>query len=183
MAVSLNIRPISAKSETAAFDCGNPSIETRIKNAYYASLLREGYAYEIIANRQLVGYYMITLTTINGTGIPEETREYTSGVYRSLRYAAVEITFIAIDQRYQHNKIGTTVLQGVIKDIRSLSQRIPIRFIVIDALKEKVGWYKKLGFFLLNDDLSAADNCATVKMLIDCFCDKEGLEHYLADRI
>lgn len=178
---TLQIRPIGIDSETVRFDCGNPSIEDRIKHTYYASLLQEGYGYEIVANQQLIGYYMITFTMLNGDRIPVEDQQYSSGVYQCLRYAAVEITYLAIDKRYQGKNIGTTVLKAIIKDVRSWCHRLPIRFIMIDALKEKEKWYADRGFFTVNGDSPDAGNCATVKMLIDCLCNQDGLNKYLLE--
>lgn len=175
---ALQIRPISIDSERAAFDCGNPSIEERIKHTYYASLLQEGYGYEIVASQHLVGYYMITLTVLNGGNIPIKDRQYSSGVYQCLRYPAVEITYLAIDKRYQKKNIGTTVLKAIIKNVRNWCHQLPIRFIMIDALKEKVKWYTDLGFFAVNTS-SDAGNCATVKMLIDCLCNEGELNQYV----
>lgn len=176
---ALQIRPIRRDSETDVFDCGNPSIEGRIRGSYFASLLQEGYGYEITVNEQLVGYYMIALTVLNGKNIPQENEDVYSGVYQCQRYAAVEITYLAIDKRYQKHKIGTNVLKIIIKNIRSWCDRMPIRYIMIDALKEKEKWYADRGFFAVNNASPDAGNGATVKMLIDCLCHEEELRQYM----
>ena len=124
---------------------------------------------------------MIALTMLNGNNIPVKDRQYSSGVYQCLRYAAVEITYLAIDKRCQKKNIGTTVLKAIIKDIRSWCRRLPIRFIMIDALKERENWYADLGFFTINSDSSDAGNCATVKMLIDCLCNQDELNRYVTE--
>ena len=43
-------------------------------------------------------------------------------------YAALEISYIAIDRRVQGNGIGTRVLARLISDAEKLSKILPIRF-------------------------------------------------------
>lgn len=81
-------------------------------------------------------------------------------------YAALEISYIAIDRRVQGNGIGTRVLARLISDAEKLSKILPIRFLVLDALDDKVQWYLDAGFttYPKREDLRYAD---TVPMRID----------------
>lgn len=49
----LVLQKIMKNAETTVFHCGNPGIEEQIKGLYFASLLREGYAYEIISEQEI----------------------------------------------------------------------------------------------------------------------------------
>ena len=81
-------------------------------------------------------------------------------------YAALEISYIAIDRRVQGNGIGTRVLTRLISDAEKLSKILPIRFLVLDALDDKVQWYLDAGFttYPKREDLRYTD---TVPMRID----------------
>ena len=70
--------------------------------------------------------------------------------YRYSSYPAVKIARLAIDQKFQGQKLGRKLVQfslGVVKD--SICPRVGCRFVVVDAKKESVGFYQKEGFTLL----------------------------------
>ena len=176
---------VTQSCETDMFDCGNGSIEARIKGMYYASLLREGYGYAIISridNKEtVIGYYFLRLTTMVGPN-DEMNEDYRSEIYgyeNPFHYAVIEISFLAVRKDRQGEKIGTTVLAQIIKFIMHQAKTLPIRFIVIDALKEKVDWYTDIGFIPIG---TYEGGKPTIKMYMDCV-ERGVLEQYVNGRI
>ena len=113
----LGLKKVTQAVESTSFRCGNEGIERQISDSYYATLLREGYGYEIVVQAETefpvsVGYCMIKLVTLNKEHIPEEEQEYYSQVYanRSLQHSAIEITYLAVNEKEQGRGIGVSVL-------------------------------------------------------------------------
>lgn len=180
---TLTTRRVTQKCETESFHCGNGSIESRIKGMYYATLLREGYGYEILSRTKkaetVIGYYFLRLTTMVGAydNVDEELRSEVFDREYPFHYAAMEISFLAIHRERQNEGIGTRMLAQIIDSILLHSKTLPIRFIVIDALAEKVDWYIKIGFTPFKE---AKKGAPTIKMYMDCI-ENEALDQYLKD--
>lgn len=177
------LRKVTQEVESISFRCGNEGIERQISDSYYATLLREGYAYKIVIKAETehpesVGYCMIKLVTLNKEHIPAEEQECFSEVYanRSLQHAAVEITYLAVDEKVQSKGIGTAALKIIVEKVRLISNDIPIRYIVLNSLLGKVAFYQKRGFQPLGDH---AKDGKTQFMYLDCIEDRSSLEEYL----
>ena len=174
------IQRVTKDCEAKPFQCGNGSIENRIKGMYYASILREGAGYEIISNRDgiktTIGYYLIRIQLLDNPD-SEQAEDFHSEAYNQgtrFHYGAVEISFLAIQKNRQGEGIGTTVLASIIKGIMQQSD-LPIRFILIEALKEKLDWYVQNGFMPIESEKNGRP---TIRMYMDCIEDGI-LEQYI----
>lgn len=85
---------------------------------------------------------MVKLVTLRESQIPPEELDYYSTVYagRPMEYAAVELTYLAIDKDLQGLGLGTAVLKLLIHRVMEVSDVIPIRYLVLNALKAKVSF-------------------------------------------
>lgn len=165
--------------EVTGFKCANPSIEQQIRDSYFITLLKQAYGHQIMIDDKVIGYYMlyfkeIQLDEINK--IMDEEYESNMADY----YMAMHIRYLAIDERLQHNGIGTRVLQGIIAEILKLSKIYPIRIITIDALSEYHEWYKTIGF---KDFPGKEFDGITYPMFMDCMSkdEIEKLEEFCAN--
>lgn len=151
------------------FYCGNNSIETTICSSYYATLLKQAYAYRICDENEVVGYYMVYLKRINIDVMERlENEEYDSGVVNG--YIAAQIAYIAIAKDRQHRKYGTYALKGIIKFLLLLSKSVPIRLITLDALAEYENWYHNMGF----RNIPGTDTSdEIIPMYMDCMSKEE----------
>lgn len=179
----LGLKKVTQAVESTSFRCGNEGIERQISDSYYATLLREGYGYEIVVQAETefpvsVGYCMIKLVTLNKEHIPEEEQEYYSQVYanRSLQHSAIEITYLAVNEKVQGRGIGVSVLKFLINKIRSIGKEIPIRYIVVNSLIERISFYKDRGFQPLGN---CSDDRETQFMYLDCIEDRKAIADYV----
>ena len=156
------------------FDCGNCSINNRIYNSYYASLLRQIYCYQIKYKDFVIGYYGIYFFNMDTNAMPQYMQEY-DACYVPF-YTTIKIDFIAIDKKYQGQNLGTTALKIIISSLKVLSGQYPIRMIILDALKEKIQWYKHIGFKIINQPSNP--DSATIPMYLDCIDDYSLIEQY-----
>lgn len=148
-----------------------------IRESYYPTLLQHMYAYEIIVNDIIVGYYMIEFRRIYlaESGLEEKIGEYISDLADTCY--ALNLRYIAVGSEYQHRGIGSLMLKLIIKQTNELCKNWPIRLITLDALPEKVEWYKSNGFlpFRKNCEKNAKGE---VPMFFDCLLDEKLLEEY-----
>lgn len=162
--------------EEGKFDCGVKAINQYVKDSYLATLLQHGYAYQILYNSVVVGYYMLTFNHVRIEECPDAISEYTSGL--SDYIYTVEIKYLAIDKKYQKHGIGTAVLPSIIKSIKDYALTFPIRLITIDARIDLVEWYRKFGFVKFPGNPVWQEGYTT-KMYIDCMIRQKELDDYI----
>lgn len=84
----------------------------------------------------------------------------------------------SIDEKYQHNRIGTATIQTIIKNVKLLAANWPVRVITIDARENLVTWYEKLGFRKMLYNTPGQDG-VTVSMFLDCMQQKDEFMEYI----
>lgn len=160
-------------SEAAGFDCGNPSINKYVEDSFAATLSQQCYAYRIVYKSCIVGYYMITLRDVALSDCVSDISDYQEGNFGEF-LPSLYINYLAVGKKYQKNKIGTSTIQKIINETRKLTDVLPIRFITINAVPDKVEWYTKMGFDFMGKDI----DCINKYMYIDMIKDKEKLVDY-----
>lgn len=160
------------------FSCGEPSIDELIKKAYYETLLEKGYTYVAILNNRVIAVYQIAFITLSAEEISEDTNDHNWSGNSELRYGCLLIHYLAVEKTCQHRKIGSTILNGILKEISLLGRKWPVRFIIIDAVNDLVSWYKSFGFEPIRQ--MAVENAGfTTRMYYDCYHhDRAELERY-----
>ena len=125
------------------FTCGNPSIDKKVADSYFLTLLDRCYAYEVTTESGvIVAYYQIQFKRFPIDRFPEPIDEYSLNSYVDLY--AMHIEYLAVRKEYQYQKIGSNVL---------------------NALNEKVSWYQRaFGFKEVDQD---GDDPETTLMMID----------------
>lgn len=163
-----NIRIIRLQHEVVpgSFDCGVTSINNQIENSYYPSMLQYQYSFEILGNDIPIGFYVCSFRKIPIDAGPKDIAEYSVDTIKA--YYSLDITYFAIARQYQNYGIGSMVLDMLIKQTMQNCSIYPIRLITLDALKEKVEWYKKRGFRLFKENDVLDTNTSTVTMYVDC---------------
>lgn len=167
-----------------SFRCDNTSIENQLKDAYYATLLKQGNCYEIIVRNTVVGYFFSTFCTF-----PYNPQDdcYSTTIMDTL-FPAVHIRFIAINNKYKGHKLGQVILRLYISIMRrslpNYEQNLPVRFLIIDALKELYGYYLSVGFHAMDED-DMNNNEPVIRMIIDLISDSDykKLQEYIDKQI
>ena len=157
----------------SSLSCGVQSIDELMQTAYNKTLYKQGLAYNIMVDRQLVGNCMLKIVCLC-----DEAEEY---YVTDKQYTALEISYLAIYTHMQRKGIGTRVLKELILRARDLSGILPIRFLVIDAFEERVKWYEAAGFGVYHKKEDSRYP-GTVSMKMD-FINKEVVEKYAESRM
>ena len=160
---------------------GIESINNYIRESYYPHIVQNAYTYSIMYKDIILGYYQIMFREIKLEDFPEEISDYSTEINNS-KLSAVHIRFIAIDEKYQKNGIGTAVLHTIIEKVRQLSIFWPIRVITIDAELDLIGWYSEIGFNKMIHNTAGQDG-TTEAMYFDCMNHMNQLKEYLDSKI
>lgn len=174
---TLEFKRIMRDVKEQEFDCGVESINNMIKESYYPFITQHAYTYSIYYEKYLIGYIQILLRDIMLYSLPEDIADTDPGV-KNDTVTSVHINFLAIDQKWQGKKLGTTALKMMIQHIRALAKELPIRVITIDARQELEQWYESIGFKKMLEDFDGQEGY-NVAMYIDCIINIEELEEYL----
>lgn len=165
----LSYRVLSQDIDLQEFTCNNATIDNMLRDGYFCTLLKQGVCNEIIVHNIVVGYFFYTYTVIS---YDKKDDESFGSSLMDFHFPAIHIKFIAIHQKYQGKKIATHVLRLFIRNICATNERVPLRFIVIDALKTLQHFYSSLGFQPIDDD-DIKDASSTIRMFFDLLNDSE----------
>lgn len=174
----INIRKLQRDPAGVPFDCGIAGINDLVQRSYYPTILQHLYAFEILVDGVIVGYYMYGFRRIKLSESPGDIGDYISDL--SEYCYALHIRYIAISEQYQRIGIGSKALGLLILQVQELCKTWPVRLITLDALKEKVEWYKSKGFVMFNED-DIGNSKKDVAMYLDCLVDPEKLERYTSE--
>lgn len=147
----------------ACFSCGVATIDQTVKESYILVLLHRCFAYSVIAEGKLLGYYMISLRQFPLMAFDSPVSDYLVEPYHDTY--AVHINYIAVQKEFQRHKIGTAILKHILHKAKELKQFCPVRLITMDALTELVPWYEKHHFRKSN--FSNTDALSTTLMYYD----------------
>lgn len=159
----MDIITIENEVDTSSFCIDNASIIRKLEGAYYNHVKKICAVKRIIQNGNTIGYFIIGIKMH-----VDKEDEFGSG---DENYAAIYLDLLAIDKQYQGKHYGSIVLSYIIKEAEKISSFTGCRFLLLDALNDKVGFYRQRGFSVY----SKGD--ITTLMGID-FRDKEEMEKY-----
>ena len=168
----LKISPIKREDTAYILDCGEKDINDLMQSAYIATLQKQGLAFNAFVDNNLVAQIMLTMTIIQDPGRDS---------LPNCGFPSVKIEYIAVDSVWQHQGIGTIVLKTIVDYVREQSNNLPIRFVYLESVEDKVAWYSEFGFSELAKDLKTRyQDGYTVPMCID-FLDEKAVEEYLEE--
>lgn len=166
----IKITEVSKEYRYPIIDCGKVDIQTLMEEAYSASIQKQGIAFDVFYDGTAVGQFMLTMITIT-----DENLTWSRG---ENDFCSVKIEYIAVEESHQRHGIGTIVLKYAIKYIRDHIKGLPIRFIFLESVQDRVDWYKKYGFTDLADGVTIRNKDSyTVPLCID-LVDYEEIESY-----
>ena len=156
---NIDFRFITYDDDVDSFNCGNNSINDYLKTkSLYDSLYREGSTTLAFDNSELVGF--CTLSRVNISQIDTE---------------ALLIQYLAVSSDKQDTGIGSTIIEYIV----DVSLTTNERYIFLEALKddelELIGWYKRRGFIITDEDELEDSTKSKVWMYMDLL-DEESLE-------
>lgn len=93
----------------------------------------------------VAGYVTLALTQIRLTGGEKKADEGLSAV-QNADFGAVRIAMIGVDRRFVGKGYGKLLMDTVILHAVSINRDVSARFVVADAVKTQLDWYRRQGF-------------------------------------
>lgn len=170
--LELELTNINAiKEEYDYFKCTNGSLNNYLySDAYYEDLMSFARTklvkIKISENEEkVVGFFTLQLKEI--TLQEDGDNEH---------YQCIHLKYIAIDENYEHQGIGTRIINYIAKQSKNMSDFVGCRCLFIDALTEDIDWYRNRGFQFVDEEAINIKE-ATVEMFID-FRDNNKVNNY-----
>jgi len=143
--VPVSIRPLGKKHDRAAFSCGVEALDKYLR-VQAGQDQRKGLARVFVAEAQergtVAGFYTLSTISVDVGALPAELSE-------RIPYSDVPAALIgrlAVDRRYQGQRLGEHLLIDALKRIVDISQTMAILAVVVDAKEGAVSFYRKYGF-------------------------------------
>lgn len=169
----VRFEPITKETAVPPVDCGEEDIQRMMSEAYEATLIKQGMAYNILRNGRIVGQFMIRLYIICDS-------DYGCSVGGN-QFACIKVEYLGIEKKLQGEGIGTDAMKGIIILCRRYIKNLPIRFIYIEAVQNREGWFSGFSFERLPVSISLTNTNNveyTVPMYID-FMDHDAVDEYV----
>lgn len=135
---------LAAHHERASFDCGKEPLNRYIREVARQNANRNlGVTQVIVAEpgaADIMGYFTLVTRTVEAEVLPEKRLPHGD-------VGVVLLGRLAVDLRYQGQKLGKRMLLRAMAETEAAAQRIGIYALVLDALDEEArSWYLKLDF-------------------------------------
>lgn len=171
------IHPIASLGRSSSslrkdpFDSGEPELNHYLKQYALKNNKEVAKAFVIISNdgsRTIAGYYTCSMSTINPTGLTLEEQK------KLPKYPlpVMLIGKLAVDRSFQSMGVGKKLLRHAFENVVTISEKVGVYALRVDALHEKAKrYYVKRGFLELQDSpLTLILPLETIKKAIESKC-------------
>jgi len=146
----LLIQPLTKTYDRANFSCGNEALDRYLKTQARQDMERNlAQVFVLLAEDQktIKGYYTLSAGSVTLTELPDNLRS------KLPRYPKLPVTLLgrlAVDTRFQGQKIGALLLVDALRRSVRQTEEIASMAVVVDAIDEAaVAFYTKFHFLPL----------------------------------
>lgn len=168
---------VENEAELQNFDCGISTVNDLVAASFYPHICKQRKVYKILVREAKVGFLSVSVSSIS---LAHSDAPVADNYEDSPSFGAVKLDYIAVDQKVQKQRIGTTALKYIIQEARELYKFWPVRLLILDAIRERIDWYRALGFEAVSQTELKSDS-PTVQMYIDLMpeSEKKNLDTYV----
>ena len=143
----LLIRPLDKADDRSEFHSGNPGLDRFFQRYAGQNQFRHhiGTTYVAVIGGRIVGFVTVSPGEVTAEAIQPAVQA------RLPHYPlpVIRLSRLAVDERYQGNGIGKTLLRSVLELAVELRDRFGCTGVVVDAKPDALGFYQNLGFIEL----------------------------------
>lgn len=144
----IRIMSLTREHDLKSFCCGNNDIDDFLKNCAIAEQEDKlSRTYLVFLDNGVIGFFSLAASSIEVLAI--DTANGVEQFSESI-YPAIDVPKLAVTKKFQGMGIGEYTLKAVIGKVLSVSEDIGCRYITLDSMKDKVGFYKKYGFKIVD---------------------------------
>ena len=145
------------------FDCEVDALNDYLHSMANQQSLKDNSRTYILENSEnpseIVGYYTLTMTTVELSKLPSKLQKKHFN-----NYSSALIARLAVDKRYKHKKIGSWLLIDALKRVLNASDIVAFPMVIVDAKDGVAEFYKKFGFSsFLNEENKLYLPIATIR--------------------
>ncbi len=145
-----NVRIVSLTDEhnLESFCCGNNDLDNFLKNCAIAEQEdKVSRTYLTCLHNEVIGFFTLSASGIEVLAIDDVdgVKEFSESIY-----PAIDIHKLAVTEKFQGVGIGRYTLNAAVGKILFVSKHIGCRYITLDSVKNKIGFYKKYGFKIVD---------------------------------
>jgi GNAT superfamily N-acetyltransferase len=146
-----------------AFDCEVDALNDYLHSMANQHSLKDNTRTYILENSEnpsdIVGYYTLTMTTIELSKLPPNLQKKHFN-----NHSSALIARLAVDKKYKHKKIGSWLLIDALKRVLNASDIVAFPMVIVDAKDGITEFYEKFGFSLfLNEEHKLYLPIATIR--------------------
>lgn len=140
--------PLTNDYDFEYFCCGNNEIDHFLKNSAIAEqeeMLSRTYL--TCLDNDVIGFFTLSASSIEVLAVDtvDSIEEFSESIY-----PAIDVPKLAVTKKFQGKGIGEYTLKVVIGKILSISEHVGCRYITLDSVKDKIGFYRKYGFKIVD---------------------------------
>jgi GNAT superfamily N-acetyltransferase len=145
-----NIRIVSLTDghNLESFCCGNTDLDNFLKNCAIAEQeYKVSRTYLTCLHNETIGFFTLSASGIEVLAIDavDSVKEFSESIY-----PAIDIHKLAVTEKFQGRGVGRYALNAAIGKILYVSEHIGCRYITLDSVKNKIGFYRKHGFKIVD---------------------------------
>jgi len=142
----IKIEILEEKHNLTDFSCGNKDIDDFIhKEAWTFQNERLGVSYVFSHNGKVVGFLTLSMADLRKEKMENEDRLQIG----KENYPALQISQLATCKEHMEKGIGTYICDFCLSKALEFSKRIGCRLLVLNAVRDSIGFYEKYGFKML----------------------------------
>lgn len=143
-------QPLSEKHGIENFDCGNGFLNDWLKKyALVNSRANSAKTFVVCEHQEVIGYYSLAMGSVD---YEEATPRIKKGLARH-PIPVVVLARLAVDLRYQKQRIGVSLLKDALLRALTVSEHIGARAVFVNAKDENSkNFYERQGFRPLPSD-------------------------------
>ncbi len=159
------IERLTDVGELKDFRCGVKAMDTFIQDGLGMSVVNHycnAYAVRVSDRDVLLAIFALSfdsldldaddkedLMTGNSVEVPSVTLDYKEIFLNKTRYPAIEITYLAVDERYAKRGLGRIIIENIVKKAQE-QELAGCQFLTVEALNVRehnaTGFYSRCGF-------------------------------------
>lgn len=141
----------NGQHDRSRFDCGEDDLNNYLKIIANQQSKRDNSRTFVLENiedpSQIVGFYTLTMATIDLSALPTKLKKKHSNTT-----SAGLIARLAVDKRFKGQRIGEWLLIDALQKLLSASDTVGFPLVIVDAKDGVEGFYQQYGFNAFADE-------------------------------
>jgi hypothetical protein len=163
--LAVMVRRLEAGDVVEHFDCQDPALNNYLKKHAWNNQQKSsiGVTYAVVeeaAAQTVLGYFTLATSSIPRDAFP---KKHVRGL-PAYDLPLLLLARLAVDHRFEGKGLGTLLLKEAFKISLNIAERVGCRCMITEAYPDKVSWYAKYGFILLEE---RTENKPTRRMFLD----------------